>query len=261
LYTHQPQAVGSAGSGAARIEDQRQYPSIWIADPASRSNHMLLDRAYDPFPSPNGERIAFFGWSLRETPSKAQPASAPSLWLFDVGTGSRRRIGDQNCGYVFWTHDGESLVAARFPHGQYEADISRSTIGSGDSDGGSLSNTRSIPTWNNLAAVGARDPERVGEARQWPQAITFQGVTKNDRYLMVNLDEYVGVDGSMYVREETLEAVDLQTGQISTIATARPPRTNIYFTWSWFDESDLAESALSPPATSEPSAGTPGARP
>lgn len=222
FYTHQPPVSSSVGRAT---NDNTSYPSVWSATLITKTNALVLERGYDPVPSPDDRYIAFFGWSLDEKPDAARPAMPPALWLFDRRLKTRKRLSDQNGGYVFWTHDSRRLICARFPSGQYHAQISMLSL-----DGQE----------KQLATVEARDPLNLGEGRQGPPApISFKGISKNNRFLIADVCEFTGIQGSTYSTERALRAVDLTSGAISTLATAKPPtNTELQFSWDWFDISD-----------------------
>ncbi len=225
FYTHQPEdAKITANATRGIISGASGYPSVWSATLATKTNALVLERGYDPVASPDGRYIAFFGWPLDEQPSVAKPAAPPSLWLFDKRIKTRKRLSDQNSGYVFWTHDSRGLVCVRFPSSRYKAQISVLSLQGQE---------------KQLATVEVRDPLNLGEGRQGPPApISFKGVSKNNHFLIVDVCEFTGVQGSTYSTERALKAVDLTSGTISTLATAKPPtNTQLQFSWDWFDTS------------------------
>ncbi len=228
FYTHQPQSSTSTTDVArGAITSDAGYPSAWSAMLRTKTNVPVLSRGYDPVPSPDGRYIAFFGWSLDDKPDATHPSSPPALWLFDVRLKTRKRLSDQNGGFVFWTHDSQTLVCARFPAGHYKAEISTLSL-----DGQE----------KHLATVEARDPLNLGESRQGsgpPAPISFKGISKNNRFLMLDVCEFTGIQGSTYNTQRSLRAVDLTSGEVSLIASAKPPtNTELQFSWDWFDTSD-----------------------
>lgn len=242
LYTHAPAPdkwiKGPDGVGnlyratpviTPVIDAPNKYPSVWVANPATKATHQIIERAYDPSPSPDGKFIAFFGWPTTEKPTATKPASVPKLWLYQTATGKTFEVNEQNNGFVGWTRDSKTLVTGRY-EGQYKLHV------------GSLALSDALQGPLHVAALQVEKAvieTNAGGPSVWPHdPIEVRSIARNGRYVVVNtIASATSADTSPSKREYTLQAVDLSDGHISTIAHAKPPDAQT-FSWSWFDESD-----------------------
>ncbi len=236
LYTHEPAKVVRRLPDQAAPQQAEEFPSIWIADPRTRANRLLIARAYDPAPSPDGRTIAFFGWPLNLKPTPAQPAPPPSLFLYDTASGRTIQATQQNSGFVLWTPDSRRLISVTFPGDDYEAHIS--TL---DVQAALQGPVAAQAAAREVAVVKSQDFEPI--TRIWPLPISVAAVARNGKYLVLDISRYTGAQGSRYIEEKELQAVDLDSGQVSTIATAKARDANDPFSWSWFDLSDAPAAA------------------
>ncbi len=230
LYTHEPAKVVRRLPDQAAPQQAEEFPSIWIADPRTRANRLLIARAYDPAPSPDGRTIAFFGWPLNLKPTPAQPAPPPSLFLYDTASGRTVQATAQNSGFVLWTPDSRRLISVQFPSDD-EAHISTLEV-----EAALQGPVTAQAALKEVAVIKSQDFEPTN--RIWPLPISVAAVARNGKYLVLDLSRYTGAQGSRYVEEKELQGVDLDSGQVSTIARAKPQDPNDPFSWSWFDLSD-----------------------
>jgi len=214
------------------IDAPNKYPSVWIADPKTKTTHSLIERAYNPSPSPDGKYIAFFGWDMDEKPTDKQVARAPRLRLWEVATGKRYNINPQNNGFVGWTRDSQTIVTGRY-EGSYELHVGSFPLRNVFPGNVPLS-FRFI----EKATVQTED-EGIGGERDWPPAIVVQGVARSGKYVVVSTEHFLPQtdrQGPLNNQHRML-AVDLDDGHITEIAHAKPNPSQ-FFTWSWFDLSD-----------------------
>jgi len=208
------------------------FPALWSADVRTHKISKLVDKAYDPSPSPDGKYIAFFGWSAQTQRTPEQPSPRPSLWLWNTQSQQAKRVDDQNAGFVRWTPDSKTLIEVRFAN-DFEARVRVVPLAI------ALRGTRAVaalPKGGEVSQVVAQDPLHVGPS-SWFAPIEVEAISRNGRYLILNLTEYIGVQEPKYIARYTLKAVDLQSGNVFDIATATPNALGSWG-WTWFDESD-----------------------
>lgn len=240
LYTHEPPTsrfnfekskakhpryLGSTTTPV--IDAPNKYPSVWTANPTTKATSELIARAYDPSPSPDGQWIAFFGWPIAEKPTKDKPASVPSLWLYNLKNGHTYPLLNQNSGQVLWTPDSQKLVLLQYDLGKLHLSV--------------------LPVQEAL-----KGPQHIVNLPNIEKAVIpnegveMQRVARNGNYLVLSVRR--AASEPEVADEYIMQAVDLNNGNITEVARARPHNPKDFFSWSWFDTSDapMTTSSTSP---------------
>jgi len=229
LYTHE--GTTPAITGTAEPEAPEQFPSIWLANPEAHTNVKIIDRGYDPTPSPDGHWLAFYGWPSSITPTTANPAPAPTLSFYNGQSKTGFHVAGSTPAVLRWTPDGKTLVMASYSKDGNTVELSTMAV------------PAAVPTQDTplapaakLATIRVRDPMGLGATRPAPAAITVDGISSNGNYLLVELSEFTATPGTVGSEERTLEAVDLTSGAQHVIAKVTPPvGTKLNFSWTWFE--------------------------
>lgn len=220
FYTHEPQV-----QPRHNITSPKNLPEIWVADGKDKTNKSVLVGGYDGVPSPDGRFLAFFGYTPKVVPSETYPAMPPQLYLYEFKTGKISRLSSQNTGQVMWAPDSKTLVTIAFPEDRYHAHVQTIPI------------QPVVCPAKEVAVVEAEDPVGLGDGRG-TAAITPMHISRNGRYLILQRDELAKLDYPVYDHELWMQAVDLQSGVVTILAHATPIRSEIDFSWDWFDVSD-----------------------
>ncbi len=125
-----------------------------------------------------------------------------------------------------WSQDAKTLIATRFSGPKSKEHCSIKTL-SLDSIL-AAAQKKEIPVWKSVAEFDI--------ASQWPQGILLtlevKKVTRNGRYLILNVYDYSRLQSNATL--ETLEAVDLESGQIRVLAR-KPSDLNSSMGWDWIE--------------------------
>jgi len=221
FYTHEPEVRPQQF-----LTKPQNLPQIWVADPKTKSNKQVLSGGFDGVPSPDGRFLAFFGYNPKVVPSVAYPARPPRLYLYEFKTRQWTLLSRVNAGTLLWTPDSRTLICVSYPDGQYEGHINRITI------------SPQISSSEEVAVVVAKDPLNIGQEREGEPAITPMHISRNGRYLILQKSEYFKRQPPFRLRELWLQAVNLDDGNVTTLAHATPPPIQLEFSWDWLDMSD-----------------------
>jgi len=228
LYTHEGAQAAMAGSASPAYPDE--FPSIWMADPETHTNVKVVDRGYDPAPSPDGSWLAFYGWSSSDHPAFANPASAPVLSFYNGQSKTGFHIKGTAPAVLRWSPDSKTLVLGTYSKDGNSVEISTLAVPSAVP-------TKATPlaSEHKLVTIKVKDPLQLGTKRPG-EAITLDGVSSTGQYLLVELSQFNGAPGTIGAEERTLEAVDLTTGARHVIARVIPPaNAKLNFAWTWFE--------------------------
>ena len=196
-----------------------KMPGYDIYEAFTTNNNMrpkrLIQNAYNPVPSPDGKSIVFFGWnspspSLAPTAASARASSTkPSLLLFNRALNKTVLVRPQASGTVRWTPD------------------SRSDARIASVDSATLAVTQ-------LTTISAQDYEYIPRSNPDSQ-IQPLDISKDGKYLFVNVSEFVGEQGTFYKEKKQVRAVDLKSGNVFTVASLLDQGGRVTG-WSWQDD-------------------------
>ncbi len=202
-------------------------PGTYEYSVETRSSRLIRRDAFLPVSSPDGKRLAFFSsgdaqrprvlneyWS--DSPSSTYVAVDPSSNSDEVRYGSARSrrivLSEHKGAYptLLWLPDGKLLVLEQMAK--------------------SANTKLKIKEWNTntrrsrlVATLDARDPE----AARSPSDPVFQALSlsKDAKHLMILVDEYYSLGHNKGVlNQDTLEDVDLGTGQVTPAGKVRAAR-------------------------------------
>ena len=228
LYTHEGAEAAVTGSSSPAYPDE--FPSIWMANPDTHTAVKVVDRGYDPVPSPDGRWLAFYGWSSADHPAFGNPGSAPTLSFYDGESKTGFHVEGTAPAVLRWTPDSKTLILGTYGKDGNSVAISTLTVPS-------VIPTKATPMGreHKLVTIKVKDPMQLG-AKRPGEAITLDGVSSNGQYLLVEISQFNGVPGTVGSEERTLEAVDVTTGARHIIARVIPPvGTKLNFAWTWFE--------------------------
>lgn len=215
-----------------------RHPSIYEAGVADPGNgNLLIQDAYNPVPSPDGQKIVFFGWpatlaSDSNSASDGTPAPAPlqnfGLYVFDRATKERFYLGPHQAGEMAWAKDNKKLVLIEPIYGRERLGHCTLMVYLIETD------TRRARLITVLEAQDFTFVDRI------PTRLHFQlmGLVNNDKWILIKKSEFIGLEQSYYTEMQTMEALNVDTGRVETIAQVEN-KWGAAFGLSWIDRAAL----------------------
>ncbi|MEO6907542.1 MAG: hypothetical protein ABI210_06590 [Abditibacteriaceae bacterium] len=212
-------------------------PAIYEALPVKGLSQKLIDSAQYPVPSPDGNRIAYFGWSdkMEGVPESTLKAESKGdnpphrvLAIFDRKTGKSKLAMDMQPYSMLWSHDGKNLIVLKVT-GETEEDSSYN--GTGDII---IIDTTTMQS-KQIATLNASDYEPASRDFLSPEFDLSQ-ITNDGRYLLVKKSDYIGSTSAFFHERKTFIAIELKTGQAQTFAQVDNDAGRI-IGWDWHDMS------------------------
>jgi len=191
-------------------------PAIYEASPVNEHSLKLIDSAEYPVPSPDGNKIAYFGWSdkmedvpesVLEAESKDDKVPHRVLAIFDHQTSKGKLAMDTQPYSMLWTHDGKTLIALQVT-GETEADNSYEV------EGDIIAIDTLTLKRKKIATLHAKDC-LLASRDFLHQQFELSQITKGGWYLLVNKSDYTGTTAAMFNEQKTFLAIDLKTGEDS----------------------------------------------
>ena len=170
-------------------------PSIYEARAEGGLPRLLVADAFDPQPSPDGQKIAFFGWSDK---------SALGLYVYSRGKKDRQLLYN-NLSYIQslgkqWSLDGQKLL--------FLQQITQSPNAKSRLSMVNLLNNKV----SQVAIFKATDYGQFVRSRVQPQ-FELIGMSNNDNYAYVKTSEYVGEDDPYLINQISVTSVSIRTGE------------------------------------------------
>lgn len=220
----------------------------------------LIEHGWLPSPSPDNRYIAFSACLEPEVEAAAEGGAVPApatnkpdgiallpnrlnrtqLSLYDRETKQVLPLepampATKEALTFTWSQDSKTLIVTRFsgPKSKEHCSIKTLSLDSTLATAG----RKEIPVWKSVAEFDI--------ASQWPQGVLLtlevKKITRNGRYLILNVQDYSRLETNATL--ETLEAVDLESGEIRVLAR-KPSDLNSSLGWDWIE---LPEKPTQPP--------------
>jgi Tol biopolymer transport system component len=179
---------------------------------------LLVKNAFDPQPSPDGKKLAFFAWPEPETPDKNANKTKPKvqaqlgLYSYDLETKKRTLLRSPFSYRKFigmlWMPDSRRLLLFQeideSPSARTQVTVIDITNSSNE----------------NLVDIKAKDYKYMPRINTQPQ---FQplSVSPDGSIFFMEVSEFVGSDPPFSIEDKKIEAINLKSGKATTIAKVR----------------------------------------
>lgn len=189
-----------------------QRPNIWAFSVEESKSRLIIRDGYRPNIASNNESIAFYG-----SQNPAKPTALNDDWIWRTGdaaltvmhaNGKRRKplsVMEGESTFSIWKRDGRHLLTLRQ---KSETPKGRSEVKEWD-----------IITGKHriVGELEANDYEESPRMSIYP-SIRPVSVSADDRFLLSITQEYVGAEDQWLNQVDSIKAIDLISGKVSTVA-------------------------------------------
>jgi len=208
-------------------------PNIYETSLDGDKTNLLIPKATNPLPSPDGKLIAFWGWPNEkvdktsedkkeetEKESDVPKLELPALYIYERSTKQRRKISDFLSGRLVWTPDSKSLLILN-PSNNERQENSLYRI---DATNGETTKITDIVA-----------PDAKEEMRHYRTFDKFK-ISRNGKYAIIDAVYGLDRDSTDFVNPEmkVFLGVDLKTGKITKIAQCENKWASV-LGWDWYD--------------------------
>jgi dipeptidyl aminopeptidase/acylaminoacyl peptidase len=201
----------------AKNTPKRSYlADVYVASTNGKSN-LFLKNAFDPRPSPDGKKVAFFAWPEPDTSKKAneksQVQSQLGLYSYDREQKKRTLLRPTFSRLRFvgmrWMPDNRHLVTLETLSQSPQAKVQVEIIDTVDS------------TTKKVVVLQANDFQAIGPRIETQPQFQPLEVCDNGKQLFIKVSEIVGIDSPLFIEEKSLQAINLDTGRVIVVAKVR----------------------------------------
>lgn len=192
---------------------------LYVASPQSGSSRLLLKNAFDAQSAPDGKKLAFFAWpepedTLENQSEKPRRVQAQlGLYLYDRETKKRTLLRSPFSRLSFagmrWLPDNQHLLLLQNLAPSPDAKLQLSIL---DTD---------TTTTKNLVVIQANDFKKLSSRIDTEPQFQLLQISKDGKFCFVKVSEFVGRDSPWLIEEKSLQAVNLNTGEVVAVATVK----------------------------------------
>lgn len=202
--------AGSEAANQAKTSESINRPlsSIYSMDVEQGKRELLLDEAFNPVVSPSGKRVAFFGPEISNKSSKnLRRSSKPALSVVQRDGQGRESLNVQSgeLPFIAWNQDEKQILTVAGGEDGARGQVLQWNIESGVKK---IIGVFKFTTYKENA-------QELLKPDFLPLRSTIKGM------LICRVNCITGANEDFYETQQTMQAMNLQTGEIRVLATGK----------------------------------------